>query len=97
MSSWAPSADGDLPTVYIGEGDPVRPRLESHSANKDFWTWLVFFVSKDDSINKAHVKYLEAPAWFSLRVRQNAANWTTRPLPHSRRYLKPRQQTWRVF
>lgn len=29
--------DGSLPIAYIGEGDPVRPRLESHEKDKDFW------------------------------------------------------------
>jgi hypothetical protein len=55
-----PSESGDLPTVYIGQGDPVRPRLESHYARKDFWTQAVFFVSKDENLNKAHIGYLEA-------------------------------------
>ncbi|MFO0881582.1 MAG: GIY-YIG nuclease family protein [Gemmataceae bacterium] len=55
-----PSESGDLPTVYIGEGDPTRPRLESHYAKKDFWTQLILFTSKDESLNKAHVQYLES-------------------------------------
>jgi len=55
------SSDGSsLPTVYIGEGDPVRPRLDSHYAKKDFWNWGVFFVTSNQSLNKAHVKYLES-------------------------------------
>ena len=49
-----------LPTVYIGEGDSIRPRLESHASKKDFWTTVTFFVSKDDNLNKAHVQYLES-------------------------------------
>lgn len=56
----APPGERDLPTVYIGEGDPVRPRLDSHLANKDFWTSAVVFSSKDLNINKAHVQYLES-------------------------------------
>jgi hypothetical protein len=51
---------GDLPTVYVGEGDPTRPRLEQHFARKDFWTSLILFTSKDENLNKAHVPYLEA-------------------------------------
>jgi hypothetical protein len=46
--------------VYVGEGDPVRPRLEQHAAKKDFWTQAVIFTSKDEHLNKAHVQYLEA-------------------------------------
>lgn len=44
----------------MGEGDPVRPRLEQHHAKKDFWTWAIFFVPKDTNLNKAHVQHLEA-------------------------------------
>jgi hypothetical protein len=55
-----PSEEGDLPKVYIGEGDPALPRLERHFATKDFWTSLILFTSKDENLNKAHVQYLEA-------------------------------------
>jgi len=54
-----PGPTGEVPTVYVGEGDPVRPRLEQHG-KKDFWTSGVIFTSKDTSLNKAHVHYLEA-------------------------------------
>lgn len=55
-----PSDETDQPTVYIGEGDPALPRLERHYADKDFWTSLLLFTSKDDNLNKAHVQYLES-------------------------------------
>ncbi len=55
-----PSQEGELPTIYIGEGDPVGPRLSSHHANKDFWTWAVFFVASSNSLNKAHIQHLES-------------------------------------
>ena len=55
-----PSDSGDVPMLYIGQGDPVRPRLETHYAKKDFWTSAVFFVSKDENLNKAHIGYLES-------------------------------------
>ncbi|WP_018124597.1 GIY-YIG nuclease family protein [Desulfovibrio oxyclinae] len=54
------SEESSLPTIYIGEGDPVRPRLDSHYAKKDFWNWGVFFVTSNQSLNKAHVKYMES-------------------------------------
>lgn len=54
------SEDSSLPTVYVGEGDPVKDRLNSHYSKKDFWDWAVFFVTKDGSLNKAHVKHLES-------------------------------------
>jgi hypothetical protein len=55
-----PSVAASQPTVYIGEGDPAKPRLENHLANKDFWTSAVVFTSKDKRLNKAHVQYLES-------------------------------------
>jgi len=55
-----PRPDGEGEMLYVGEGDPVRPRLESHFAQKDFWTRAVFFVAGHGQLNKAHVQYLEA-------------------------------------
>ncbi|MCD6390281.1 MAG: GIY-YIG nuclease family protein, partial [Desulfobulbaceae bacterium] len=57
---WGPGESGQLPRIYVGEGDVVRLRLEQHARQKDFWTQAVVFVSKDQNLNKAHVKYLEA-------------------------------------
>ena len=55
-----PRTDGDGEVLYIGEGDPVKPRLDNHYANKDFWTRAVFFVAGQGQLNKAHIQYLEA-------------------------------------
>ncbi len=55
-----PSESSELPRVYVGQGDAVRPRLESHHARKDFWTTAIFFVSKDENLNRAHVQFLES-------------------------------------
>ena len=52
--------DSALPTVYIGEGDPVLGRLKSHNLNKDFWNWAVVFTTTDNSLNKAHIQHLES-------------------------------------
>lgn len=54
------SEQSHLPQVYIGEGDPVRPRLEQHAKLKDFWTHAIAFTSKDQNLNKAHVQRLES-------------------------------------
>jgi len=50
----------DETTVYVGQGDPIGPRLDSHLSSKDFWTSATFFVTRDDSLNKAHIGYLES-------------------------------------
>jgi hypothetical protein len=54
-----PSEASDLPIAYIGEADPIGPRLEQHHSLKDFWTIAYFFSSKDANLNKAHIEYLE--------------------------------------
>jgi hypothetical protein len=51
---------GELPRVYVGEGDVVRERFDQHIKKKDFWSHAVVFTSKDQNLNKAHVRYLEA-------------------------------------
>jgi Domain of unknown function (DUF4357) len=52
--------DDDRPTLYIGEAETVRARLDSHHANKDFWQTAIVFTTKGDPLNKAEVQYLEA-------------------------------------
>ena len=59
----APREDGEGDRLYIGEGDPIKPRLASHhsgTAQKDFWTRAICFVSMGQGLNKAHVQFLEA-------------------------------------
>lgn len=51
--------DDDLPTLYIGQGDGVRARIESHYSKKDFWDWGIVFVSANNGLNRAHVTWLE--------------------------------------
>lgn len=35
-------------------------RLDDHNRNKDFWNRAIVFTSKDENLNKAHIRYLEA-------------------------------------
>ncbi len=53
--------DDDLPTIYIGQSDEVRDRLDNHFANKDFWSSAVVFVSTtaNAGLNRAHATWLE--------------------------------------
>lgn len=47
------------PELYVGESEDVSNRLRSHNRNKDFWNTALVFFSKDENLNKAHVKFLE--------------------------------------
>jgi len=51
--------DDDLPTIYIGQADGVRGRIETHYGAKDFWDWGIVFVSNSAGLNRAHVTWLE--------------------------------------
>ena len=57
---WEPGQEGELSCAYVGEGDELRPRLDDHAKNKEFWTNGVAFTSKAPLLTKAHVRYLEA-------------------------------------
>ena len=50
--------DTGEPSVYVGEAEEVAKRLKQH-LSKEFWNQVVAFVSKDENLTKAHIKYLE--------------------------------------
>jgi Domain of unknown function (DUF4357) len=49
----------NAPRVYIGEAEVIRERLKQHKT-KEFWFSVFMFVSKDENLTKAHVRYLES-------------------------------------
>jgi hypothetical protein len=49
----------NTPQAYIGEAEIIRERLKQHKA-KEFWVSAIVFVSKDENLTKAHVRYLES-------------------------------------
>lgn len=51
--------DGE-PLAYIGEAENMAKRLGQHVANKDWWSSAILITTAADTLNKAHVKYLEA-------------------------------------
>ena len=52
------STEDPRPRVYIGEGDYVPDRIESHLENKDFWGNAIVFTS--NNLNKAYIRYIES-------------------------------------
>ena len=63
----------ELPTVYVGEGDVIRNRIDSHYQTKDFWDRAIVFTASNNGLNKAHVKWLE----YALVKRAIEANRCT--------------------
>ncbi len=46
--------------AYVGEAEVLRARLKRHVQDgQDYWNRVVVFVSKDENMTKAHVRYLE--------------------------------------
>lgn len=50
--------DSNSPRAYIGEAEVIRDRLKQHKS-KDFWVSAIVFISKDENLTKAHIRYLE--------------------------------------
>ena len=44
--------------IYIGEAECIRDRIKNH-LSKDFWNTITFFITKDENLTKAHIKYIE--------------------------------------
>jgi len=50
--------DTNMSAIYIGEAECIRDRIKSH-LSKDFWNNIAFFITKDENLTKAHVRYIE--------------------------------------
>lgn len=76
------------PLAYVGEAEVIRERLKQHKG-KEFWISAIVFVSKDENLTKAHVRFLEsrilveASAIGRVTLEQNQA--TGSKLPESDR------------
>jgi hypothetical protein len=55
--------------IYIGQGDGIKNRIESHVQHKNFWDWGIGFVSNSGGLNRAHITWLE----YALIKRANKA------------------------
>ena len=49
----------NLPRAYIGEAEVIRERIKQHKT-KEFWVSAIVFISTDENLTKAHVRYLES-------------------------------------
>lgn len=70
LSGAGEGVEDSLPTIYIGQGDEIRTRIDSHYQNKDFWDWGYIFISKGTALNRAHTTWLE----FALIDRAHKAD-----------------------
>lgn len=75
--------DEDLPTLYIGEGDAVRDRIDNHAQTKEFWEHCYAFTTSNAGLNKAHVRWLERELIQQAKMagRSRLDNGTAPPEP----------------
>lgn len=79
--------NADKKMVYVGESEDVGKRLNCHKgiikSNTDdsaetvglvFWEDTLVFISKDDSLTKSHIRYVEAELIAAL---EGKAGWST--------------------
>ena len=66
--------------VYIGEAETIIDRLKQHVAQKEFWTEVILFISKDENLNKAHIKYLESRL-YEITKKVNSYDLATNSVP----------------
>jgi len=68
--------------VYIGEAEETYKRLIQHQ-KLEFWNEVIVFSSKDENLNKAHIKYLESKLFENAKEtkRYNLINSTTPTCP----------------
>ncbi len=51
--------DGDG-LAYVGEGEDVGARIQSHDVKKDWWSSAILVTTAGNKLNKAHIRYLES-------------------------------------
>ncbi|MDZ4402852.1 GIY-YIG nuclease family protein [Prosthecobacter sp.] len=74
----------NAPRAYVGEAEVIRDRIKQHKT-KEFWVSAIVFVSKDENLTKAHVRYLEqrllveAAAVNRFTLEQNQAGGSKLP------------------
>ena len=51
--------ENNTDTIYVGEAEKMLTRLKQHLKDQLYWSDCIVVVSKDNLLNKAHVKFLE--------------------------------------
>lgn len=72
--------DNNRDTLYVGEAERILTRLKQHLKDKDYWNECISIVSKDNSLNKAHVKFLENK-FYSIAQEAARANILNTTVP----------------
>ncbi|QBR84706.1 GIY-YIG nuclease family protein [Legionella israelensis] len=58
-------------TIYIGQTDEIKRRIDNHDKKKDFWDRVMIFFSTNNGLNRAHLTWLE---WKLLEIAKEYQN-----------------------
>ena len=72
--------DDNIETVYVGEAEKMLIRIKQHLKDVHYWNDCVVVISKDNILNKAHVKYLENK-FYNLAKDANRASLINNTVP----------------
>lgn len=72
--------DDNNDTIYIGEAEKIYTRLKQHINDKEYWNDCITVISKDNLLNKAHVKYLEN-CFYNLALQSGRATIINNTIP----------------
>lgn len=67
-------------TIYIGEAEKLISRLKQHLKDESYWNDCVVVLSKDNALNKAHVKYLEN-SFYQIAKEANRSEIVNNTIP----------------
>lgn len=73
------NVEGD-DTIYIGEAEKIYKRLKQHLKDETYWNDCIAVLSKDNLLNKAHVKFLENK-FYNLAIQANRAEIVNNTVP----------------
>lgn len=71
--------ESNFDTVYVGEAEKMFTRLKQH-LKEDYWNDCIAVISKDNLLNKAHVKYLENK-FYNIALSTGRANVLNSTIP----------------
>lgn len=72
--------DDNNETIYIGEAEEMLTRIRQHLKDANYWNDCIAVISKDNLLNKAHVKYLENK-FYIMAQKSGRAVTTNKTIP----------------
>ncbi len=82
--------------AYIGEAEGIFKRLHQHLSAKDFWNEAIVFVSKDENLNKAHIKFIESRL-YEIAKQVNRYNLENAVIPTKPKISEPDEAEMEEF